>query len=535
MDEFKIIKVFEDTTVKLKLNEQEKSDIFSIKTIIGENNLNLQADGKLIINHYVGFVHVNKTRVLIYPKIARNVQEEDLYSKAFNILIKMLAFSGFSQIKLIDSPQYSEKYSGDVLELFIGLFVDELLFLFKRDINRSYRPTIENQSFIKGKIDFTENIKKNSYRKHLHALKYEEFTENILMNQVFKTVVLNLVKKTTQKSNRIKLGQALLWLEDVEQIKITEDIWSKIAFTRLNHQYKTVFNMAKLFYHNSSVNLNKGDEITFSFLIPVNQLFERYVYELLKQTADPGACVKYQGPTKFLGRLDGKNAFQLRPDISIMKNDLVFMIFDAKYKEIIDPAGDNLVSQSDIYQMLAYSVRYNCNHIVLAYPKMMGCDQNSLELFKIEIPKENGILVIKIIQINVECEVGFTINQLSQYLRQFQKLENDTEERQMKLIKHELSKQALYLLVELGCYEAEFGNSTFGIFVRNGNNHKLVVQTKKGLLEFELINLTQKEIVSALNEMNTKFLNYSTNMHYLIELTDEGRELAKNTFATSNI
>ncbi len=417
MDEVRIIKVFEDTQIRLNLNEQEKNDILSIRNIIGENNLRLEVDGKLLVSHYVGFIHVNKIRVLIYPKIARNIKEDDLYNKAFNILVKMLAYTDFDQIKRINTPQDLGKYDGDILELFIALFIDELLNLFKRDINRSYSLTMENESFIRGKIDFAENVKKNSYRKHLHALKYEEFTENILMNQILKTVVFNLLRRTVVKSNRVKLRQALLWLEDVKQIKITAEIWNQVVFTRLNYQYKTVFNMARLFYYNSSTNLNKGDEITFSFLVPLNQLFERYIFKILQEALASDVSIKYQGPVNYLGYSDGEKIFQLRPDISMIKNDQVIMIFDAKYKEIIDAKGNNLVSQSDIYQVLAYSVQYNCNLIFLVYPKMLGSNKDNLELFNINIPKGNEILVIKIIQVNLECDVNYTKHQLAQYLQ----------------------------------------------------------------------------------------------------------------------
>jgi len=424
MDKVRVIKIFEDTQVNLNLNEQEKKDFLLIRDIIGEMNLSLQVDGKLLVSHYVGFIHVNKTRVLIYPKIARKVKDDNLFNNAFDILVRMLAYTGFDKVKRINTPQNSEIYDGDVLELLIGMFVDELLALFKRDINRSYRSTLENESFIKGKIDFIENTKKNSYRKHLHALRYEQFTENVLMNQIFKTVVLSLVRKTVVRDNRVKLGQALLWLEDVEQIKITDDIWNQVAFTRLNNQYNTVFNMAKLFYYNSSINLNKGNENTLCFLVPLNDLFEKYVFKILKDTAESDAIFLPQGPIRYLGRLSGTNVFGLKPDISMMKNDQVLMIFDAKYKEIID---DKSVSQSDIYQMLAYSVRFNCNQVVLVYPKMIECDKDDFELFHIEIPKESSVLVIRIIQINLECDIDFTINQFSQYLR-FLKSKNDTDE-----------------------------------------------------------------------------------------------------------
>lgn len=419
MDKLRVIKVFEDTPIKLNLREQEINDILSIRSIIGDKNLILQADGKLLISHYVGFVHINNTRVLIYPKIARNVQGEDFYNKSFDILVKMLAYTGFDNIKRLNIPLNSRRFEGDVLELLISIFVDELLSLFKRDINRNYNPIIENESFIKGKIDFAENIKKNSYRKHLHSLKYEQFTENILMNQIFKTVVLNLIRKTVIKENRMKLGQALLWLEDVEQIKVTSDIWDKVAFTRLNQQYFTVFNMARLFYYNSSINLNKGNELTFSFLVPLNQLFERYVFQMLNESMERDLCVKYQGPVNYLGYINGKKSFQLKPDITIIKKEQVLMILDAKYKEVIDSEANIDISQSDLYQMLAYSVKYKCDQIVLIYPEMIGCNRDKLELRTIEIHKEKGVLNIKVVLINLENDTNLVMRQLAEYIRTF--------------------------------------------------------------------------------------------------------------------
>lgn len=164
MNNTKIIKIFEDRQKKLDLNGQEIKDLLSMKDIIGKNNLILQADGNLFIRHYVGFLQVNKTRLLIYPKISSKSIEKNDYERSFNILMKLLAYSGFESVKKLIRPQDMDKYEGGILELFIGIFVDELLFQFKRDINRGYNNQLENQSFIKGKIDFPETIKKNSFK-----------------------------------------------------------------------------------------------------------------------------------------------------------------------------------------------------------------------------------------------------------------------------------------------------------------------------------------------------------------------------------
>ena len=416
MDRTKIIKVFEGTQTKCVLDEQEKQDILAIRDLIGDNNLILQADGKLLVNHYTGFIQMNKTRLLIYPKIARRVRDDSLFDKAFEILVKMLVFTDFIQVKHIAAPQSTGLYKGDILELMIGIFVNELLLLFKKDINRNYSPVTENETFIRGKIKFAGNINRNSYRRHLHLLEYEQLTENILMNRIFKSVILNLLLRTTVKENKIKLRQALLWLEDVDQIKLTSNIWDQVVFTRLNHRYKTVFNMAKIFYNNSSVNLNKGDELTFSFLVPVNGLFEYMVYKLLYDAAFPDVNVQYQKTNRYLGTMNGQSSFLLIPDICLVRNNDVLMIFDAKYKEVFSEEGNIRLSQDDIYQMLAYSIRYNCNQIVLVYPKMLGAIEDNALLCDIKIPKNDSVLTIKVIQIDLEDDIKELVSYIKGYI-----------------------------------------------------------------------------------------------------------------------
>lgn len=138
MDDLKTIKIFEDRQKKLTLSEQEQKDILSMKSIIGENNLNLQVDGKLLISHYVGFIQINKTRLLVYPKISNRGSTESTFEKAFEILIKLLSYSGFPNARRIPSPQMMGRYQGDLLEIFISFFIDELLLLFKPAFPENY-------------------------------------------------------------------------------------------------------------------------------------------------------------------------------------------------------------------------------------------------------------------------------------------------------------------------------------------------------------------------------------------------------------
>ena len=412
MGDYRIIKVFEDTQHQLQLSHQEIRDILAMKSIIGEGNLILQSDGKLFIRHYVGFVQVNNTRILIYPKISRNGESEYIYNKSFNILIKLLSYSEFLKVKNLPTPQLMNVFKGDLLELFVSLFIDELLRLIKRDINRGYNQNLEDQVIIKGKIDFSETIKKNSFRKHRHFVKYDEFTDNILLNNIFKSVILNLINRTTIKENKVKLRQALLWLEDVDSVPLINDVWDKVKFTRLNIQYQTVFNMAKLLYFNSSPNLNKGDELTFSFLVPVNQLFEKYLYKILYNNSQDNIDVHYQGPTKNLAIKNGKEYMQMRPDITLSRDGKIIQILDAKYKEI----NENSISQSDIYQMLAYGIRYDCKNVALLYPKFLDEFNSESLVAELTIENKDEDILIKIIKIDLEARPDNLMEEIREIL-----------------------------------------------------------------------------------------------------------------------
>lgn len=427
MGDIRVIKVFEDRQQKVSLSELEKKDILSLKKIIGENNVILQVDNKLLIRQYVGFVQINKTRLLIYPKIASRATGEDEYKKSFVVLLKLLAYSGFDSIKKTPAPLAMEKYEGDLLELFISLFVDELMLQFRRDINRGYNNRLENQTFIKGKVDFPETIKKNSYRAHLHYVRYDQFNEDVLLNSIFKTIIHKLINRTTVKDSRIKLNQSLLWLEEVESIQLNNEIWNQVKFTRHNTRYKPAFNLARLFYYNSSPNLNKGDEYTFSFLVPVNQLFEMYLYKVIKSISNNKTSVHYQKPVDYLAYYEDTKYLQLRPDITMIEDHKVKHIIDAKYKDMFSMHDNHQIQQSDLYQMLAYSVGYKCDNISLVYPRFLGDVKTNFLVKNLKIDNYGHEIMIDLLQIDLELTPEALADEFSKYLSKYNKGESIDE------------------------------------------------------------------------------------------------------------
>jgi len=109
--------------------------------------------------------------------------------------------------------------------------------------------------------------------------------------------------------------------------------------------------------------MKSGKKVKFS---PLNQLFERYLYDTIDLNKNNNIKFKYQGPINYLAMQNNTKIMQLKPDITIIVKDKVKYIIDAKYKEVDILEGKPKVLQSsDIYQMIAYSIKYECNNIAL--------------------------------------------------------------------------------------------------------------------------------------------------------------------------
>lgn len=209
MSNKKVITIYEDRQAQLELNDRQLEDIISLKEIIGSNNISVQVDGRVLIKHYVGFFSTRNISVQVLPKIYR----DDAYKKeknkekneAIGLLFKLLNYSGFLGIKELPQPQFIDSYDNYFLEIFIAIFINRFLRLFSFSMHKRYEISEENMQFIKGKILFQENLKKNLFKRHLHYVQYDEFTENTLLNKIFKTIILKLLKRTKNSDNKRKL------------------------------------------------------------------------------------------------------------------------------------------------------------------------------------------------------------------------------------------------------------------------------------------------------------------------------------------
>lgn len=146
--------------------------------------------------------------------------------------------------------------------------------------------------------------------------------------------------------------------------------FSKVIINRNNKYCEMVMRWCSIFLLNKSFTTFSGIEQSQSLLFPMEKLFESYIASMLRKyiyangsTSD----MSVQDRTYYL--FDEPRAFSLRPDIVITREDKTTVVLDTKWKVLVNNPYKNYgISQMDMYQMYAYSKKYNTGEIYLLYP-----------------------------------------------------------------------------------------------------------------------------------------------------------------------
>ena len=165
---------------------------------------------------------------------------------------------------------------------------------------------------------FNQNIQQNLILKHRLYCRYSELTQDILENQIIKSMLYSLgVQAWLTDETRNALLRLYQGFKFVSVISLDRTSFTKLQFTRLNEHYRSILKICEILFENSLIEINNvGKYESFAFLIDMNRLFEEFIREYLKQslkchgyTVEPGSIY-----------LDEKEKIHLIPDIVISKN-----------------------------------------------------------------------------------------------------------------------------------------------------------------------------------------------------------------------
>lgn len=320
--------------------------------------------GKIITaRNYVGLITMTDGTVIeILPKIAGGNLTEGDTKQIFLEMLKTLKDVSFKDFNV--SSLRVDRLS--LLEIFIKMFIDEVAILTKQGLKAAYMPIEANERFYKGKLLASENIKHNLVSRERVFVRYDDFNINRPENRLIKSTLGLLLKVTGDGNNRRNAMRLLSFFDGVEYSKSADADFSKCFVDRSMNHYEKAISWCRVFLKGNSFTAFSGSAVALALLFPMEKVFESFVAAKFRKHIGNGVNLRTQD-TRYSLFDSPTRAFALRPDI-VLEFGGNTVVMDTKWKLLSDNARNSGISQSDMYQMYAYSKKYDAERIVLIYP-----------------------------------------------------------------------------------------------------------------------------------------------------------------------
>ena len=348
--------------------ENRRDDLDNYRPVLTVRN------GRLFAGNYVGIIETRRKTVLeILPKVdLAKGESENTVKKTKDTFFKMLrAWRGFKSQAVFNETQINAVRRFNMMEVFVHLFLNNLVRLTQRGLARHYQPVEDNLPCFRGRILFPHHIRENASNRARFYVCYDEFSADRPANRLIHSTIKELTGTARQPRNQQLLHQLRIGFSDIPLSMHPQSDWDRHQVDRTIQHYDAVMQWVGLFLFNQGLTTFAGRHVNQALLFPMWEIFEDFVAASFRRHQD-GYTVRKQGPRKFLVTdAQERGVFEMKPDICLMSGDRTEFILDTKWKRLNAEDGDlkRGVNQADMYQMFVYGKKYGCRKVALVYPK----------------------------------------------------------------------------------------------------------------------------------------------------------------------
>ena len=320
------------------------------------------------LQNYVGVVELRDgLQVEILPKID---VASDSEADAREVFARMLAELGADvSFRSFDRTGLSTG-TAPLFEVFVSMFLDEAARLVRRGIRSAYVVVESEEKYVRGKIDFAREARKNPARAEVTNLVHDELLPDRPENRLVKATLMYLRRNSRDSGNVRRATQLLPAFEGVGDCRNVEVDLARCIDDRSTRTYSVLIAWCRVFLRGESFTMFKGENMAMALLFPMEKVFEDYVGKLLKRRALHDGFVRrvdLQATGQWL--FEGRRV-SLRPDILCECETGRRVVLDTKWKRVYSPKD---LSIADMHQMYAYGQRYRADgedmqHVLLLFP-----------------------------------------------------------------------------------------------------------------------------------------------------------------------
>lgn len=173
-----------------------------------------------------------------------------------------------------------------LIDLLAKVLVNSTRLIFKRGLEQSYVEYETTVSGLKGKLLVSETLKSNIYNHQKTICRFDEFSHDILMNQILNTTLRRLMLvKTLDRNLKEDIRNLICMFPEVRQIEITKSVFNRIRYTRNNRFYNFVLNVCELINDNLLPSEDRGEWMFSDFTrdeVKMYRLFESFIFNFYR-------------------------------------------------------------------------------------------------------------------------------------------------------------------------------------------------------------------------------------------------------------
>ena len=335
----------------LRLSSAQRRQLEGIVPSFGFEPAEMEGAYLLRPGSVVGAVEVGDLSILIHPKIG---------------IPQLLSLACYAMgiVKHQDLGMFDFRRDEALPDVLACALSDAARQAFRRGLLHGYRTEEEALYGIRGRIRFDDQLRRRYAIALPVEVRYDEFTNDILANQLVKAATLRLGRfQLRSQEARRGLGWVGGMLSGVSLAEFLPRRVPEVAFDRLNDHYRLVVELARLILRHSEFQSSRGEVRASGFLVNMDDLFEKFVTRALREALG----VSERTFRKVLHRdgltLDENRDVRLYPDLSWWDGSVCRFVGDAKYKRV----SGQRIPNADLYQMLAYATALDLPGGMLIY------------------------------------------------------------------------------------------------------------------------------------------------------------------------
>lgn len=256
----------------------------------------------------------------------------------------------------------------NLLDLLAKVLINSSKILLKRGIDRNYIDVTTEFTGVKGKLLLSQSIKSQLLPKQRTICSFDEFSANILINQILVATLIRLIRTDNLDLSLKSEIKNLLWrFGEIDQIELRPRIFNNIRLHRNNKFYGFILDVCRLIFENSLLSEKKGEWHFMDFIrdeIKMRYLFEEFLrnfytieqskYKVRRENINWQFFAKSETHLRFLPLM--------QTDITL-ENVETKIIIDAKfYKETLKAnRGTEKINSANLYQLFSYLINQRKN------------------------------------------------------------------------------------------------------------------------------------------------------------------------------